>query len=298
MFDFYIDHEYAFAATQLILAMLGMGATLAPADFARVVAAPRGFGAGMVLQLAIVPGLAYLFILQLSGNPGLAIGLAVCAAVPGGTVSNIFTYFARGHVALSIALTAITTIACLVTTPLVLELLIAAHIPRGFTMPAGRIAAEIALALLLPLGLGMLYRRAFPASAPVFSRWCVRGALLVIVLIVIGALGAGRLDLVSFGWTGVAGVAAFFVLLATVSNLVPRMVGNSREDLIAINIEVTVRNTNLGVLIKASLLPATVGLADPVGDHALFAILLYGGLSLVFSGAVIPWFRRGARASR
>lgn len=296
MFDFYVRHEYWFAAVQLVLAMLGMGATLTPADFVRVFAPPRGFLTGMALQLLLVPAAAYAFILLLGGSPGIAIGLAICAAVPGGSVTNIFTYLARGNVPLSIALTGITTVLCLATTPLILELLVAPYLPVRFEMPAGQIAAEIALALLLPLGAGMLYLRAFPASAPALSRWCVRAALVVIALIVAGALGAGRLDVGRFGLANVGWVLAFIALLALVSGTLPRLLRNTRPDVIAINIEVTVRNTNLGLLIKASLLPAAVGVADPLGDQVLFTILAYGGFGLAFSGALIPWYRRARRA--
>lgn len=300
LFDFYVQHEYWFAAAQLILAMLGMGATLSLGDFTRVFADLKGFSVGIVLQLVAVPLAAYFFILAISGSPGLAVGLAVCAAIPGGTVSNIFTYFARGHIALSIALTGVATVACLVTTPIVLDLLITQYMPEDFVMPAGRIATEIGLCLLLPLVVGMVYLRVFPASAPFFSRWCIRSSLFIIGLIVVGALGSGRLDLESFGLTNIGWVLAFIVLLSVVSHLVPRLLGNSLSDVIAINMEVAVRNTNLGLLIKASLFPAVVGVTDPVGDQALFTILLYGGLMLMISGVMIALYRRqvGRQRSR
>lgn len=293
MFDFYIAHEYWFAAVQLALAMLGMGATLALSDFTRVATDPRGFSIGIALQLLLVPLIAWALISVSDASPGLAVGLAICAAIPGGSVSNIFTFFARGHIALSIALTSIATLACLVTTPLILDLLIAHHLPEGFTMPAGRIAMEIGLCLLLPLVLGMLYLRLFPKSAPVLSRWCIRGSLFVIGLIVVGALGAGRLDLESFGGDNIIWVVAFIVILSAVSFVLPRVLGANRADVAAINIEVTVRNTNLGLLIKASLFPAAVGVSDPIGDNTLFAILLYGALMLLVSSLMIPAHRRG-----
>lgn len=287
MFDFYVQQEYWFAATQLILAMLGMGATLAPADFGKVFVDPKGFTVGFLLQALMVPAVAYVFILMITDSPGLAVGFAVCAAIPGGTVSNIFTYFARGHVALSIALTAVATVACLVTTPIVLGLLITQYMPEDFVMPAGRIAVEIGLCLLLPLLLGMVYLRVLPSSAPTFSKWCIRGSLFVILLIVIGALGAGRLDLKSFGLVNIGWVVGFIVVLTIIASTVPRLLGNSFTDVTAIKIEIVVRNTNLGLLIKASLFPAAVGVADPVGDHALFTILLYGGLMLAFGASII-----------
>jgi BASS family bile acid:Na+ symporter len=68
--------------------------------------------------------------------------------------------------------------------------------------------------------------------------------------------------------------------LSILSWFAPRLLGLNRVDSTAINIEATVRNGNLGLLIKASLFPAVVGVADPVGDMVLFTVLLYGGLAL------------------
>ncbi len=71
-----------------------------------------------------------------------------------------------------------------------------------------------------------------------------------------------------------------------------RLFRNTREDVTAITIEITVRNTSLGLLIKASLLPAVVGVADPVADNALFTILLCGGAMLIISIFMVMGVRR------
>ncbi len=281
MFEFYLRYEYWFAAIQLGLAMFGMGATLRPRDFIAVLRSPRGVIIGVLIQLLGVPLVAALFITMLPLSPGVAIGLALCAAIPGGTMSNVFTFVGRGHVALSIALTGITTLACLLTTPVVLGLLIGDHMPADFVMPAASIAQEIALILLLPLILGMLLLGALPALAPAVAKVCIRASLFVIALIVIGATGSGRVDLPAFGLANLALVLAFLALLAGLSWLGPRMFGLDGRDITAINIEVTVRNGNLGLLLKASLFPAAVGVADPVGDAVLFTVLIYGGAALL-----------------
>ena len=281
MFDLYIQYEYWFAAAQLGLAMLGMGATLRVRDFTAIARDPRGVIIGMVLQLIAVPALAALFLTVFELDPGVAIGLALCAAIPGGTMSNVFTFLGRGHVALSIGLTGVTTIACLLTTPIILRLLIAQHMPDDFVMPAAQIAREIALILLLPLVLGMLCLRLMPAIAPTLSRTCIRGSVFIILLILIGATGSGRVDLVRFGSYNLMIVLLFMLLLASMSLLLPRLLKVNRPDTTAINIEVTVRNGNLGLLIKASLFPALVGVADPIGDNVLFTVLVYGGAALL-----------------
>jgi len=167
MGELYIAYEYWFAAFQLILAMLGMGATLTVGDFKDVVKEPKAVTFGTTIQMALVPLVAYFFINAVGIVGGVAVGIALVAAIPGGTTSNIFTYFARGNVPLSISITAITTLACLITTPVVLGLLITQYLPANFTMPTAQIVKEIALTLLLPLIIGMALLQ-FQSGASVY----------------------------------------------------------------------------------------------------------------------------------
>lgn len=291
MFEFYVEHEYGFAAVQLALAMLGMGATLAPRDFAGIARDPKGFGVGIALQVLCVPIVAWTLLQLLVLDPGVAIGVALCSAIPGGTVSNIFTFLARGHVALSIVLTSVATLGCLVTAPLVLSLLIAQHMPAEFEMPLAQIALEIGLFLLLPLVVGMAVLRFAPRVAPTVAKLGVRGSLFVIGLIVIGAAGAGRLDLEAFGFANVPVVIGFLLAVTAMGLVVPTLTRLPWPDVAAIAIEVSVRNTNLGLLIKASLFPAVVGVADRVGDQVFFTVLLYGAVQLIAGSVLIALLR-------
>lgn len=291
MFNFYLNYEYWFAATQLALAMLGMGATLRVRDFVAVVKSPWAITVGVVVQVLAVPLVAYVLLAIFELDTGIAIGLALCAAIPGGTMSNVFTFFSRGHIALSIALTGVTTVACLVTTPIVLGFLISQHMPADFTMPAAAIALEIALILLLPLLIGMVILVLAPAISPKFSKVCIRASLFIIVLIVVGASGAGRVNLAAVGVYNLSVLFLFLVVLANVSWLLPWALGVARPDTTAINIEVTVRNGNLGLLIKASMFPAIAGVADPIGDAVLFTVLIYGGAALLAGVAQIYIYR-------
>lgn len=293
---FYLEHEYWFAVFQLVLAMLGMGATLALRDFREILLEPKAVTSGSAIQLLVAPLVAFLFIQAFGIVGGVAVGIALIAAIPGGTTSNIFTHFARGNVALSITITALTTIACLVTTPLILELLIAQYMPDTFVMPRGDMMAEIALTLLLPLAVGMGYRYFLPASAETFSKWCIRGSLLGLVFIVIGSSLSGRLDADAFGVTNILLIALLILTLALSSWLVCRAVGLSTVDATAIDMEVVVRNINLGLVIKASLFPAVIGVPDPIGDMVLFSLLAYGAMQLLIAAGLITWGRRKNRA--
>ncbi|MEP5566504.1 MAG: bile acid:sodium symporter [Halioglobus sp.] len=292
MGDFYVLHEYWFASFQLVMAMLGMGATLTVRDFGEIIGKPRPVTLGLCVQLLIVPLVAFIFLRSLGLNGGLAIGIALLAAIPGGTTSNIFTFFARGNSALSITITAVTTLACLVTTPLILTLLISDSLPAGFSMPTGKIVSEIGLTLLLPLMLGMAYLHMYPVPAAVISKWCIRASLLGILLIVVGSASAGRLDIEAFGMDNVRLVVCFMLLMVMTGWAAPRLFKLSKPDSTAVEFEVIVRNTNLGVMIKASLFPAAAGATAQLGDTVLFTVLLYGGLQLLIAPVLIKIYTR------
>src|SRR4051812_43532157 len=164
MFERYADFEYLLAQIQLVLFMLGMGATLQPRDFAEIVRRPGFLFLGAALQFLLAPALAVGLNACFGLDPGVAIGLIIVAAMPGGQMSKLFTYFARGNVALSVALTACGTLASLVTVPLLLDLLAGEYLrERDFAMPFGKVVRDMVLYLLLPLLGGLAFGRWQPA---------------------------------------------------------------------------------------------------------------------------------------
>jgi len=302
MADAYIAYEYWFAAFQLTFAMLGMGATLTTNDFKDVLREPRAVTVGTLIQLLLVPLVAMAFInlvgFKLFGiGAGVAIGLALIAAIPGGTISNIFTFMARGNTPLSISITGLTTLICLISTPLILSLLIAQYLPADFAMPTEKIVSDIGLTLLLPLAIGMMILAKIPNHARWISKWSIRASLFGIVLIVVGSASAGRLDINAFGSQNVAVVAAFIVILTIASWLTPRLLGLSLADRTAIEMEVIVRNINLGILMKASMFPAAVASNNAIGDMIMFTILLYGALQIAVAAIIVSIRRRSVATS-
>lgn len=275
--------------------MLGMGAATRPRDYLDVLREPRAFCVGALVQLTGAPAIAVAVNAGLDPPLGLALGLILVASIPGGTISNVFTYLARGNVPLSISLTAVTTLGSLVVTPLLLAMLMGAHVPDGFEMPVRTIATEICLAMLLPLAIGMAAGAALPARRDGLARWCIRGSVAVIALIVVGAASAGRVDPDAFGWIGPGLILCFAITLQQLALLVSRTAGLAPRDRVAIAVEVTIRNTNLALLIKASLFPVAAGVADPIGDGVFFVLLLYGGGAIV---VVLPILVRSRRRER
>jgi len=280
MFEGYLAYEYHFASLQLILAMLGMGATLRMAEFVEVLRFPLGFAAGLTGVLVVGPLLALATTSFFDLEPGIAMGLMLIAAVPGGTLSNILTYFARGNIALSISLTGTATLGCLVTTPLVLRVLASELVESDFAMPVGRISVEILMFLLLPLATGLAVGHRFPDRREIISRTAIRASLAVIVVMVVGSVGAGRVDAGAYGSTALVAMLVFCTLLLLAGFGMSLALRLPRRDAVAIGIETSYRNTSLAILIKASLFPAVPGVPDPFADQVLFVALLYAGFSI------------------
>lgn len=292
MIAWYIEYEYWVAAVQLVLAMLGMGAGLQVADFKKVAMQPKAATVGLLMQLIVVPLIALGFIVLTNLPSGMVIGIAIVASIPGGTVSNIFTFMARGNVPLSISITTLTSVACLVTTPVILDFLISDYMTDSFVMPAKKVAIEIGFCLLLPLGLGMVFLKGFPNYAERFSNLCVKGSLIGIGIIVLGSLGAGRLNFANTSADEIGVLCLFILSLSLVGIWLTKGFGLASEDNRAIEMEVVVRNINLGLLLKVSLFPTVAGESNPVADMALFSMLLYGAWQMTMGIFLIFWRRR------
>jgi BASS family bile acid:Na+ symporter len=272
--------EYHLSMMMLVTAMVGMGAILTPREFVDVCSVPHGVLSVLFAQIVITPPLAISLSFLFGLPSGVAFGLLMVASMPGGLYSNLLTHLGQGNVALSIAATAISTLLCIVTTSLLLRIYGATHLPDDFAMPVGRVLADISCFLLAPLLLGMLIRRVWPARAPALSRNLIRVSTVLLAVFIVGALGSGRIEVASYGWrTPLAlilfGIASFWCAVgaATLFRLSP-------DDRFAVSLEIVVRNGGLALVLKAALFPSVAGVANPIGDGALYVILFYTATSL------------------
>ncbi len=293
MFDWYPQAEKYLAQGQLVLFMLGMGATLRAADFAALARRPRSLLAGAACQFLLTPFLAVLLSRAFGVPPGIAVGLILVAAMPGGTLSKVFAYLGRGNIALSISLTVCGTFASVVTVPLLLRLLAMDYVPPDFEMPVGHIMLEVFLFSLLPLGVGMAVARRAPARHLAFSRWCIRLGFLTVAVMVTGALGSGRIDPREYGWATPLAIILFCLASQQLSMLPFRLFGWPRADCLSVGMEATMRNLNLAFLIKAILFPEERG--GPVAAGVLFVILYYAAVAMCCGAPLALRYRWMAR---
>ena len=161
---------------------------------------------------------------------------------------------------------------------------------KEFAMPVQHILTEIGLCLLLPLFLGMGFRRLWPTRSQDMARFCVRASTVLLALVIVGAVSAGRIDLTAHNWRSPLAIVLLQILMVWLSYLLGLMFRLSVNDCFTVAIEVVVRNSHLGILLKSALFPA--GQANDLGDGVLFVVLLYGATSLIVGGVEVIIHRK------
>ena len=149
------------APIALALIMLGLGLGLKISDFIRILKGPKIFLVGLVSQLILLPIIALIIIFLIKVPIEIAMGVMIISAAPGGVTSNVMTKFANGDVALSISLTAVSSLICIISVPLLVfnsaSLLGLSNISKEISMTG--IALKMAGIVTLPVFIGMIIRK-------------------------------------------------------------------------------------------------------------------------------------------
>lgn len=262
--------------------MLSLGLSLTPADFRRIFVFPRGVLIGLANLLVLSPMLAFGVAEAWGLSAVLAVGLVLLGSTPGGAMANLFTHLARGDTALSVTMTALSSIAAIVTVPLYLGLAIeffdASSLSAEVSMP-GIIGRVFAIALV-PLGIGMTVRARRPdwvARNEGRARIAAVGALIAVVL----AAVASESETLRENFVEVA--AAAFTLnvvamggsyaIARASRLDPRQAT-------AIAMELGIHNSSVAIAIGTTVsdaltIPAAVYSVFMFATAGAFARLIY-----------------------
>jgi BASS family bile acid:Na+ symporter len=292
--ELFTRYENTLAAMQLVLAMLGMGATLRVGDFREISSRPNALTIVLVAQYLVFPIVAVAIARLLSLPAGIALGLLVLAIMPSGALSNLFTFLGQGNLALSITSTLASMLTCLLVTPLLLQWLGSAALPADFRMPTQDVVNDIVMFLLLPLAGGMIVRRFSNRWHVQFSQWMVRSSMLVLALIVVGSLGTDRIEVLGYGLLTPAVLVLFCMIqFLVIRGLTIRLRYPSAESY-TLAIEVSIRNGNLAILLSSTLYHVDSPSAQAMGAGTLYVALFYGAASLILAFVSITLRRRRA----
>lgn len=266
----------------LVIIMFGMGLTLRPMDFGRAVSRWPLVLLGLCLQYGLMPLAAWVIAAVLNLDTPLALGMILVGSVAGGTASNVICFLAGGDVALSITLTAVSTLVAVVATPLLTWL----YAGTGVAVPVGPMLASIAQIVVLPVVAGMLINHALGERWANRDGWCALGsaAAIGIVIAIIVALNAdaiatlGALVLVAVILHNITGLMAGYAITRAVTgdSIAARTVA----------IEVGMQNSGLAVALAQQYFSASAALPG-----AVFSV--WHNIS---GAGLAAWFaRRGTR---
>ncbi len=260
----------------LAFIMFSLGVGLTPADFLRVGQRPLAFLVGAFHQVLLLPVVAFACVIGFGITAELAVGFMILAACPGGVTSNVISKWAKGDVALSVSLTAVISLASVVSVPIILSFAMDRFM--GANAPEINItstALTMFALTVVPICLGLTLRAMFPArmiaAEPVISRV----ATVLFVVIIAAALVANR-DLF-FENLPVLGPAllALLVVLTVLGFAVPRLLGRTAHEAKTISVETGVQNGTLGIAIAAIIVGGADGLNVYALPSALYGIVMY-----------------------
>jgi len=211
--------------TLLGLVMFGMGLTLRPADFALVARRPLPVLLGVAAQYVLMPLLAVVVVAVLRLPAEIAAGVVLVGCAPGGTASNVVSYLARGDVALSVAMTSVSTLLAPVLTPLLTLGLAGQYMPLDGASMAWSIVRIVLLPVVVGLAVRLLLPRAVERALPALPWLSVAAISLVVAIVVSGSAGriaeAGLLVLAAVALHNVLGLALGHLVGAVTRQPVP-----------------------------------------------------------------------------
>ncbi|WP_428267113.1 bile acid:sodium symporter family protein [Haliangium sp.] len=280
--------------------MFGIGLGLVPDDFRRVARRPGIVLYGAGLQLLALPALTWVLSRMLAPTPSIALGMVIVAACPGGSMSNLLTVIARGDVALSVSLTALSSVSAAVLTPVGILLWGSlapdtAAILSDVAIDRGRMLVQTALVLALPLAVGMFLAARTPRLARRLHKPCHRVSLLALVVFIAGALvgNRGHLDVFVVVIMPVVVVHnALALALGYLGARAARLPGPARR---TFAFEIGIQNAGLGLVIILSQLPGLGGAALTVAGWGVWHLISGALLATIWSRR--PPGRGGAAAS-
>jgi BASS family bile acid:Na+ symporter len=282
--------ETRLLGVMMMIIMLGMGSSMTYRDFLLAFRKPKGILVGLLSQYMVMPFLGYLLAVLLGLPPAMAAGLILIACMPGGTTSNIFTYFSKGVLALSIMMTTVSTLVAVVTVPLLLQFYGGlAGLSGDYVIPPENVA-QVLVVLLVPTILGMGLRK---LNANIGATIEMIGSLLgVAVILFLIASWVPRnyqmlLDTDLLVFAAAIGIGLLGMLLGY---WLARALGQDTNRSRTISLETGIQNGPLAALI------ITLTFTGTMQQEILFIPILYSLFIVITSSLITVWYRRSSTA--
>lgn len=273
----------------LAIIMFGLGLSLTVEDFRRVARTPKAVAVALVLQVLVLPVIAFGLVVAFDLEPLLAVGVMLLAASPGGTTANLFSHLFRGDVALNVTLTAINSVLAAVSIPVITNLAIGYFDAQGeLGLQFTKVVQVIAI-VLIPVAIGMVVRRRSPAFAVRADRPVRIFSIAVLVVVAGGALLGERENLPDYVRQVGAVTALFCAASLGLGYAVARLLRLDERQSVACSMEIGIHNTTIALTIALSVLDSTeVAIPSAVYSVIMYLFATLFGVALTRRGAPAP----------
>lgn len=270
----------------LTLLMFDLGLTLQPADFLLFRRRPRTVAVGLVGQIVVLPAVAFALGMAFALPPVFFVGLVLIACSPGGSSSNIFSKLAGGDVALSVTLTALSSVITLLTIPPIMQLAVggvSGAEASDIHLPVGRLFVQNLLLMLLPIALGVFVRLRFARTAAAIDRVLSRVAFPALILLAVLFFIQHRATIMEH-FTGLGACITAMILTAILAGAaLSRLMHLERRETRTIVIEVGMQNAAQAIAVASSPL---IFHNDVMAIPAILYALLMNVILLIYVAAV------------
>ena len=259
----------------LALIMLALGASLTTNDFTRVVKNPKEFLVGLICQLIVLPIVGYLLIIILKTPIELALGVMLIAAAPGGVTSNVLTKFADGDVALSISLTAVTSLISIISVPFVvflsIDLFDIDYVSKEISMIG--ISLKMFGVVTVPVIIGMLIRK-FANDFILRNMNIIEKLSIVLFIIVFVAIYIEEWDSIIMFLTTAGTIALTLnVVMMIIGFYVAKIFATGVAQQRCISLECGLQNGTLAVFVGIQLFGQNMSYMVPTAAYALIMMI-------------------------
>ncbi|GAA0730945.1 bile acid:sodium symporter family protein [Aquimarina litoralis] len=267
-------------AASLIIIMLGMGLSLVTSDFKRILIYPKAILVGLINQLVILPVVGFVLVTILSLEPEIAIGIMILAACPGGATSNLISHLAHGDTALSVTLTAFSSLITIITIPFIVNFSLLHFLSENQTIQLNVVETiiQIFVIIIIPVAVGMIIRRYKESFALKMAKPVRIASAVVLALVIIGILVKEKDNFVSY--LQEAGLVAFLlnILTMAIGYYSAKLFKVHHKGAISIGIESGIQNGTLAISIAIAILHNTSYAIAP----AVYSLLMFftGGLAI------------------
>ncbi|MCC5984454.1 MAG: bile acid:sodium symporter [Rhodobacteraceae bacterium] len=280
--------ETTLLGIMMMVIMLGMGASMTWRDFMLAFRKPKGILVGLTSQFLVMPALGFTLAMALGLPPAMVVGLILIACMPGGTTSNIFAYFSKGVLALSIMMTTASTMVAVVMVPILLTFYSGqAGIGAEFVIPAGNVA-QVLVVLLVPTAIGMVLRKVNPNIGATVELIGSLMGVVVILFLILTWVPRNYQMLLDTGpefYTATIGIGLAGMLFGYWFARALRQDSNRAR---TISLETGIQNGPLAVLV------ITLSFTGQMQQDVLFIPVLYSLFIVISSTLVTIWYRRNA----